>query len=115
MDATPKDAKCCAIPTTAWGYRPAPCGNRAKVERNGKFYCGIHDPVAVRAKRDARNAKWDAQREASERQYERHARIRAARDAVVSMAQLAARQHATWDDVARAVAALAFAERAPNA
>jgi len=113
MDAIPKDAKCCKRVLSPSGFVGHRCGKRAKVERNGKFYCGIHDPVAVQAKRDARNAKWDAQREASERQYERHARIRAARDAVVSMAQLAARQHATWDDVARAVAALARAEAAP--
>ena len=41
-------------------YRP--CTNKAKVERNGKHYCGIHDPEAQKAKEakkvDECIAKW---------------------------------------------------------
>ncbi len=37
------------------GFDFWPCRNRGKVERNGKFYCGVHDPVAVAEKRAARN------------------------------------------------------------
>jgi phosphopantetheine adenylyltransferase len=30
------------------------------VERDGKWYCGTHDPVMVKARRDAQDAKWRA-------------------------------------------------------
>jgi uncharacterized Zn finger protein (UPF0148 family) len=113
MDAIPKDAKCCAFVYRPGRFRASPCAKAAKVERDGKLYCGTHDPLAAQARRDATYAKWKAEHDARNRTDERNARIRAARDAVVSMAQLAARQHATWDDVARAVDALAMAERAP--
>src|SRR5690606_6555200 len=42
-----------------------PCGNRAKVERGGKWYCGVHDPVRLAKKMQERDAKW--RREADER------------------------------------------------
>ena len=51
------------------------CRAKAKVERNGKHYCGRHDPVAVEAKRAARNEDWDRQFE------ERQEALRAARAA----------------------------------
>lgn len=48
------------------------CTKRAKVKRDvlwhGKpvslEYCGLHDPVAVKAKREARSAKWKAESDA---------------------------------------------------
>lgn len=48
------------------------CRRKAKVTRTVKHhgevvaveYCGLHDPVAVKAKRDAKRAKWKAEREA---------------------------------------------------
>lgn len=40
------------------------CGKNAKYERDGKHYCGVHDPVAVAARRqksfDKHKAEWDA-------------------------------------------------------
>ncbi len=43
------------------GYDYSSCPHKAKVERNGQWYCGRHDPEAVAAKRKARHAKWDAE------------------------------------------------------
>jgi uncharacterized Zn finger protein (UPF0148 family) len=37
------------------------CTKTAKVERDGKWYCGTHDPVAVKARDDARSAVRSAQ------------------------------------------------------
>ena len=36
------------------------CKKKAKVERNGVWYCGIHDPVRIEEKRKERNAKQSA-------------------------------------------------------
>lgn len=36
------------------------CPNRAKVEVNGKFYCGRHDPVAVAKRDEEKRARWKA-------------------------------------------------------
>jgi hypothetical protein len=57
---------CCA--SVGSGFSSSQCGNRSKVERevchHGKTvtlpYCGTHDPVAVAAKKAARDAKWRA-------------------------------------------------------
>jgi hypothetical protein len=40
------------------GYNSSQCSKNAKVERDGRHYCGIHDPVAVKAKNDKRHADW---------------------------------------------------------
>ena len=37
------------------------CNRPAKVERNGKHYCGTHDPVSVAEKRAKRDAEWRAE------------------------------------------------------
>lgn len=39
-------------------YRWVKCTKTGKVERDGKHYCGIHDPVAIKAKKDKQHAKW---------------------------------------------------------
>lgn len=57
---------CCGQIYSGWGSRT--CGKAAKFERVEGWYCGTHDPIAVQAKRDARNAeyakeqraRWDA-------------------------------------------------------
>ena len=46
------------------GHRAQRCPNNAKVERDGKWYCGIHDPVARRAKSKARFVEWDTKQKA---------------------------------------------------
>ena len=33
------------------------CTNNAKVKRNGKWYCGIHDPEKVRERREKNEKK----------------------------------------------------------
>jgi hypothetical protein len=49
---------CCerVWPSDAWS-RSASCKKTAKVERGGKHYCGTHDPVARKEKKDARDAE----------------------------------------------------------
>ena len=39
-----------------FGYQ---CKNKPVVERNGKLYCRIHDPIYIEAKRKKREAQWD--------------------------------------------------------
>ena len=47
------------------------CQNPAKVTRDGIPYCGMHDPVAIKVKREARSTeadiKWATEREAQRR------------------------------------------------
>lgn len=38
-----------------------PCANPAKVIRDGKPYCGVHDPVKVKARREQKSAEWKEQ------------------------------------------------------
>lgn len=52
-------------------FRGSPCSKPAKVERDGKHYCTLHDPERVNARRAAKRA----------RQQARVAERRAARDA----------------------------------
>ena len=42
------------------------CSSKPKVERDGKHYCGIHDPVRIAEKHATRNAKWEAENKAKE-------------------------------------------------
>jgi hypothetical protein len=60
--------KCCGKTWPAGSYRSVGCRNSGKVERNGQWYCGMHDPVAIEAKNEARNKKysekWDASHKA---------------------------------------------------
>lgn len=41
-------------------YREKPCGRTARVERDGKYYCLMHDPVRCKMKSDKRDAAWRA-------------------------------------------------------
>lgn len=40
------------------GYRHQ-CSKSGKIERDGKWYCGTHDPVRVKENREERDRKWD--------------------------------------------------------
>ena len=40
-----------------------PCKNPTKVEIDGKWYCGTHDPVKVQERRDKRNELYNAEYE----------------------------------------------------
>ena len=44
------------------GHAYNDCGNRGKFARDGKHYCGRHDPVAIEAKRFAKSAAYIAMR-----------------------------------------------------
>jgi len=50
-------------------HRPYPCGNNAKYEHEGKWFCKTHHPPTVKAKNDAKDAffqaRWDDHQEAS--------------------------------------------------
>ena len=94
---------------------PRKCSTRAKVERDGKWYCGIHDPVRVaakRAERDAeyarkcteRSAKWSMERAAPD--------LLAALKAVVHRTELgtALFHKLTEENAEQALAAIAKAE-----
>ena len=51
------------------GYRHQ-CSKSGKIERDGRWYCGTHDPVRIKEKQQERDRKWSerfrAQRSASE-------------------------------------------------
>lgn len=53
---TIKKQKCCAR-VYGGGYRGHMCGNTAKVEVDGKFYCGVHDPIRLKAISDKKDAE----------------------------------------------------------
>lgn len=61
--STKKDDRpmCCERtydPDGSIGCRHKPCKARAKVERDGKHYCGRHDPEARRAKNEEKRKQW---------------------------------------------------------
>ena len=58
-------------------FRGAQCYYTMKVMRDNKPYCNKHDPEQVKAKRDARSAKWQAEHDA-QRQIEASASALAA-------------------------------------
>jgi hypothetical protein len=69
--------KCCELVYHAdgnWG-RHYPCSRNATVEREGKYYCKTHDPVAVKARVGKRRAESEAKyaAELKRRQLERAA------------------------------------------
>lgn len=42
-------------------YRSSQCKNRRRADTEHTAYCAIHDPIRVKAKDDARHAKWEAE------------------------------------------------------
>ena len=56
-------ARCCAEVWPSGGYHPGSCERTASVTRDGRHYCKQHDPVAVKARDDARSAKWQVKRD----------------------------------------------------
>lgn len=61
---------CCAkINTGSMHYpRTEQCGCKASIEREGQWYCKRHDPVAIKAKYDARRAQWKLEWEKSKKE-----------------------------------------------
>ena len=58
-----------------YSFRGRQCSKPAAVERDGRMYCKVHDPEAIKARRDASYAKWKAEnaRQFSQKQFERAA------------------------------------------
>ena len=55
-----------------WGHSNQ-CENRAKMEHEGKHFCGVHDPVKRKAKEDAKRDEWNAQRNRNRNDHARRA------------------------------------------
>ncbi len=72
MKKQPKH-KCEGERQSSWRFTSgyAKCGYNASVCYNGKWYCGIHDPLRIKAKQDVRDemykAKWAKSAEARRR------------------------------------------------
>jgi len=50
----------CSAETFDYSYSYYQCQRNASIIRNGKPYCGTHDPVRRAEKRKARDEAWDA-------------------------------------------------------
>ena len=61
---TEKHACCGNVFRGGYSHYTSICGKNAKFERDGKWYCGTHDPVAKKEKAAIRYAEWDAKYEA---------------------------------------------------
>jgi hypothetical protein len=69
-------------PTDRFGsFHGYQCHKKATVEREGKKYCKIHDPVIVQQRREERYKKWDADNKISQEKFRRtQAMIKACED-----------------------------------
>ena len=56
------------------------CLKPAKVERDGKWYCSIHDPEYIKAKNKAREEEWERKVQARNAGWERDSIARTAYD-----------------------------------
>ncbi len=84
--------KCCEKQWDVASKRWYPCRYNAKVTRNAKGYCGIHDPERIEAKRSERHNEQDQQWNATPA-------LDAARDAVIGEARkLIESIESMWDD-----------------
>ena len=80
-------------PSGSWLSSYGPCGRTAKHERDGKWFCGMHDPVAIKAKRDARLAEWNDKRSVERRRE----CVRAhAEEMLALLREVAAAPHLKW-------------------
>ena len=48
------------------GWHSRQCSKNATVERDGKHYCAIHDPVRIKEKNEALRVKWKKEDEIKE-------------------------------------------------
>ena len=51
--------QCSAKVSDSSGWHGFPCGINATILYDGKYYCKIHSPEYVKAKRGKANAKWE--------------------------------------------------------
>lgn len=94
---------CCEKIPYAHGWHFRTCGAAAKTERDGKFYCKRHDPVAVQAKREARDIKWRNEYAAKMSKWDHEKRLTAAKDMVIESVRAATEQRGSWDAVSEAM------------
>lgn len=74
----PKGVMCCERTFKDWHHRSCPKG--ATVYRDGKPFCGTHDPVRRAARREASDRAWRERMTAEQRERDvRHARAAASR------------------------------------
>jgi hypothetical protein len=66
MSETDDSPRCCGKSYDRY-YGATQCTKRGKVERDGKSYCGIHDPVAVKARKQVRDDAWKAKRDTEDK------------------------------------------------
>ena len=52
-------------------FHPPTCSRDGVVERDGIWFCKLHDPVAIKQKDEAKEAKWDAKWKAKQTQWNR--------------------------------------------
>lgn len=81
------------------GFLRYTCCNKAKVEREGKWYCGKHDPVRLRAIHDKNTARYEAEI----RKAHRKRSVIEAKNNVAETTRNFFRQEATMDDLSAAV------------
>jgi hypothetical protein len=60
LQSSPDLKRCCAAVRNGYGVGFHQCWNKWNVYRAGHRFCSTHDPVAVKAKRDARSSAWEA-------------------------------------------------------
>lgn len=89
-----KGTRCCTRVHSGGYVRGRQCAKAAKIIRDGKPYCGMHDPVAIKARKDKRNEGWE----------ERWAANRAARDAIFAANAERDRRAECFDDLLEALA-----------
>lgn len=53
--------RCAETVYSRWRFSGVRCAKNAKVVRNGKGYCKVHDPEYIKAKGEARTAKLEAE------------------------------------------------------
>lgn len=93
------------------GYGGSRCMRAGVVEEGGKWWCKQHAPSAVKARRDASNARYSEETRRMMAAHHRAAVIKEATQNLIEAARLAARQQGSWDAVADAVARLDEAEK----
>lgn len=61
---------CCEVWGDGQSFRPRCCARNAIVNRDGRWYCGTHDPVKVAEKNAKRESAWKVKMEEQNRSYQ---------------------------------------------
>jgi len=69
LEIKDKCSKRVSIPGRWFGTKQ--CENKAKVNREGKFYCTIHDPLRIKQKSEVKEKLWEAQQQRQEKEFKR--------------------------------------------